>query len=50
VSVRTVRKHLQSVHRKLDAPDRLSAVLHAQWLGLLDPDAPRNVPAPAGNR
>lgn len=36
VSVRTVHKHLQSVYRKLDAPDRLSAVLHAQRLGLLD--------------
>lgn len=50
VSVRTVHKHLQSVYRKLDAPDRLSAVLHAQRLGLLAPDASRNVPAPAFNR
>ncbi|KUO01324.1 hypothetical protein AQJ84_02405 [Streptomyces resistomycificus] len=49
VSVRTVHKHLQSVYRKLDAPDRLSAVLNAQRLGLLAPDAPRNVPAPAYN-
>ncbi|GGT03617.1 hypothetical protein GCM10010271_01710 [Streptomyces kurssanovii] len=47
VSVRTVHKHLQSVYRKLDAPDRLSAVLHAQRLGLLDPGAPRDVQAPA---
>lgn len=47
VSVRTVHKHLQGVYRKLDAPDRLSAVLHAQRLGLLDPDAPPSVPAPA---
>ncbi|MFK4693424.1 helix-turn-helix transcriptional regulator [Streptomyces pristinaespiralis] len=48
VSVRTVHKHLQSVYRKLDAPDRLSAVLNAQRLGLLDREAPRDVPAPAG--
>lgn len=46
VSVRTVHKHLQSVYRKLDAPDRLTAVLHAQRLGLLDLDAPRHAPAP----
>jgi DNA-binding CsgD family transcriptional regulator len=50
VSVRTVHKHLQSVYRKLDAPDRLSAVLHAQRLGLLDPAAARDVPAPACTR
>jgi DNA-binding NarL/FixJ family response regulator len=50
VSVRTVHKHLQSVYRKLDAPDRLSAVLHAQRLGLLEGDAPRDVPAPACDR
>ncbi|MFD1833319.1 response regulator transcription factor [Streptomyces desertarenae] len=37
VSVRTVHKHLQNLYRKLDAPDRLRAVLRAQELGLLTP-------------
>ncbi len=35
VSERTVHKHLEHVYRKLDARDRLSAVLAAQQAGLL---------------
>lgn len=45
VSERTVHKHLEHLYRKLDARDRLSAVLTARQLGLLDPGPPA-LPAP----
>lgn len=35
VAERTVQKHLQRCYAKLDAPDRLTAVLRAQSIGLL---------------
>ncbi|RKN08590.1 helix-turn-helix transcriptional regulator [Streptomyces radicis] len=35
ISHRTVHKHIQNIYRKLDVPDRLSAVLRAQSTGLL---------------
>jgi DNA-binding CsgD family transcriptional regulator len=38
VSQRTVHKHLENLYRKLQVPDRLSAVLQAQALSLLQPD------------
>lgn len=37
VSERTVHKHLEHLYHKLDVHDRLSAVIRAQQLGLLDP-------------
>ena len=37
VSQRTVHKHLENLYRKLQVPDRLSAVLQAQELGLIEP-------------
>lgn len=37
VSERTVHKHLEHLYYKLDVHDRLSAVIRAQQLGLLDP-------------
>jgi DNA-binding NarL/FixJ family response regulator len=37
VSQRTVHKHLENLYRKLQVPDRLSAVLQAQALGLIEP-------------
>jgi DNA-binding CsgD family transcriptional regulator len=40
VAQRTVNKHLQRIYAKLDAHDRLGAVLAAQRLGLLRPDVP----------
>lgn len=36
VSERTVHKHLEHLYHKLDVHDRLSAVIRAQQLGLLD--------------
>jgi DNA-binding CsgD family transcriptional regulator len=36
IAERTVHRHLQSLYRKLDARDRLSAVLTARDLGLLE--------------
>lgn len=39
ISPRTVHKHLEHLYRKLGAADRLSAVMRAQRLGLLDPRA-----------
>ncbi|ADP79924.1 LuxR C-terminal-related transcriptional regulator [Pseudofrankia inefficax] len=44
ISVRTVGNHLTSLYRKLDAPDRLTAVLRAHHLGLLPP---RGLPRPS---
>lgn len=40
ISRRTVHKHQEHLYRKLGAVDRLSAVLSAQRLGLLDPAGP----------
>ena len=37
ISTRTVSKHLEHVYRKLGTSDRLTSVLVAQSLGLLDP-------------
>jgi DNA-binding CsgD family transcriptional regulator len=37
ISARTVGKHQENLYRKLNASDRLAAVLHAQRLGLLPP-------------
>jgi DNA-binding CsgD family transcriptional regulator len=37
VSQRTVHKHLEHVYRKLDVPDRLSAVRQGEALGLVRP-------------
>jgi DNA-binding NarL/FixJ family response regulator len=39
VSQRTVHKHLENLYRKLQVPDRLSAVLQAQAIGLLQPSS-----------
>jgi DNA-binding CsgD family transcriptional regulator len=39
ISVRTVHRHQGHLYRKLQASDRLVAVLRAQALGLLDPTA-----------
>jgi DNA-binding NarL/FixJ family response regulator len=40
MSPRTVEKHLQSVYRKLDVRDRVSAVREAQALGFIRPLSP----------
>ena len=40
ISVRTVHKHLEHVYTKLHVSDRVSAVLRARELGLLDPPPP----------
>ncbi|MDD7933741.1 response regulator transcription factor [Actinomycetospora straminea] len=40
VSERTVHKHLEHIYAKLTVSDRLSAVLVAQELGLLDSTPP----------
>lgn len=50
VSERTVHKHLAHVYRKLDARDRLSAVLTAHQLGLLTPEVPATAPSIDGLR
>jgi len=49
ISERTVHKHLEHVYRKLDARDRLSAVLTAQHAGLLAGSGPIS-PAPGSTR
>lgn len=36
ISERTIHKHLEHLYGKLSVSDRLSAVLRAQFLGLLD--------------
>lgn len=47
VSPRTVAKHQEHIYRKLDASDRLGAVLRAQEVGLLvRPDGPPQGPRP----
>ena len=40
ISARTVHRHLGNLYRKLNASDRLVAVLRAQAMGLLDRDPP----------
>jgi DNA-binding CsgD family transcriptional regulator len=49
ISPRTVHKHQENLYRKLDAVDRLSAVLRAQELGLLTPPQPE-APGPRSMR
>ena len=36
ISVNTVKTHIKHVYRKLESPDRNSAILRAQYLGLLN--------------
>ena len=43
ISPRTVHRHLDNLYPKLDAPDRLSAVLRAQALHLIKPSTPDTV-------
>ncbi|TYB58273.1 helix-turn-helix transcriptional regulator [Nonomuraea sp. PA05] len=35
ISPRTVSKHQENLYRKLEATNRVTAIRHAQWLGLL---------------
>jgi DNA-binding NarL/FixJ family response regulator len=40
ISTRTVNKHLEHVYRKLGTSDRLTSVLRARSLGILDAHRP----------
>jgi DNA-binding CsgD family transcriptional regulator len=48
ISPRTVGKHLEQAYRKLDANDRVSAILRAHALGLVPFPAQPDAMTPAG--